>query len=101
MKQEIIHVGMGGMSMNGRREIAGRGRKKYSGPAPKMFNTIRETARITGLSEKYLRRIQKEEKLPGIYCGNRFMVNYTLLMRQITLADMESGGNFSKNGIDQ
>ena len=45
-----------------------RGRKKKNiidRSSMKDFNTIRETAFITGLSEKYLRRLQKEDKLPG------------------------------------
>ena len=45
-----------------------RGRKKKTiidRSTMKDFNTIRETAFITGLSEKYLRRLQKEDKLPA------------------------------------
>ena len=50
----------------------------------KDFNTIRQTAIITGLSEKYLRRLQKEQKLPGIYSGTRFLVNYASLMEYLS-----------------
>ena len=49
----------------------------------KDFNTIRETAIITGLSEKYLRRLQKEQKLPGVFSGTRFLVNYASLMKYL------------------
>ncbi len=47
------------------------------------FNTIRDTAEITGLSEKFLRKLQKENRLPGIYSGTRFMVNYASLLRYL------------------
>ena len=44
---------------------------------------IRDTAEITGLSEKFLRKLQKENRLPGIYSGTRFMVNYASLLRYL------------------
>ena len=47
------------------------------------FNTIRDPAEITGLSEKFLRKLQKENRLPGIYSGTRFMVNYASLLRYL------------------
>lgn len=47
------------------------------------FNTIRDTVEITGLSEKFLRKLQKENRLPGIYSGTRFMVNYASLLRYL------------------
>lgn len=50
----------------------------------KDFNTIRETAIITSLSEKYLRRLQKEQKLPGVFSGTRFLVNYASLMKYLS-----------------
>ena len=56
----------------------------------KDFNTIRETAIITGLSEKYLRRLQKEQKLPGVFSGTRFLVNYASLMKY--LSSLEPAG---------
>ena len=46
-------------------------------------DTIRDTAEITGLSEKFLRKLQKENRLPGIYSGTRFMVNYASLLRYL------------------
>ena len=50
----------------------------------KDFNTLRETAIITSLSEKYLRRLQKEQKLPGVFSGTRFLVNYASLMKYLS-----------------
>ena len=63
-----------------------RGRKKKAvidRSSMKDFNTIRETAFITGLSEKYLRSLQKENKLPGVYSGTRFLVNYAALIKSL------------------
>ena len=64
----------------------------------KDFNTIRETAIITGLSEKYLRRLQKENKLPGVYSGTRFLVNYASLIRY--LSDSEPEGWVRERGSE-
>ena len=47
------------------------------------LDRIRDTAEITGLSEKFLRKLQKENRLPGIYSGTRFMVNYASLLRYL------------------
>lgn len=55
----------------------------------KDFNTIRETAIITGLSEKYLRRLQKQNKLPGVYSGSRFLVNYASLIQYLSSLEPE------------
>ena len=55
----------------------------------KDLNTIRETAIITGLSEKYLRRLQKQNKLPGVYSGSRFLVNYASLIQYLSSLEPE------------
>ena len=55
----------------------------------KDFNTIRETAIMTGLSEKYLRRLQKQNKLPGVYSGSRFLVNYASLIQYLSSLEPE------------
>lgn len=51
---------------------------------PKMFITIGETARFTGLSETFLRKLHKKGKLPGIQCGRRFMVNYPRFLEKVS-----------------
>lgn len=69
-----------------------RGRKKKNiidRSSMKDFNTIRETAFITGLSEKYLRRLQREDKLPGVYSGTRFLVNYAALIKSLNPPEPE------------
>ena len=71
-------------SSNGKENTS---RKKSAGNAAqelKMFNTINETAKISGLSSKYLRRLLKESRLPGIYCGTRFMVNYPEFIKAVS-----------------
>lgn len=42
---------------------------------PKML-TINETAKTGILSEWALRALVKQGKIPGIYVGNRFLINY-------------------------
>lgn len=38
--------------------------------------TIRQTAKRGPLTEHRLRLLQKQNRLPGFYAGNRFLVNY-------------------------
>lgn len=45
---------------------------------PKMM-TIRETAKTGILPETALRTLVKQNKIPGIYVGTRFLVNYNAL----------------------
>lgn len=45
--------------------------------------TIRQTAATGILPESMLRSMQKENRLPGILVGNRFMVNYNMLLKVI------------------
>ncbi|MBE6614784.1 MAG: DNA-binding protein [Ruminococcaceae bacterium] len=45
---------------------------------PKML-TIKETAKTGILSEWALRGLVKQGKIPGIYVGNRFLINYDRL----------------------
>ena len=44
------------------------------------FQTIRDAGRTTGLSEHYLRNMQKSGELPCIMSGNRCLVNVPQLM---------------------
>lgn len=45
---------------------------------PQML-TIRETARTGILPEAALRTLVKQNKIPGIYVGTKFLVNYSRL----------------------
>lgn len=44
-----------------------------------MFRTIRQTAANGMLTEHRLRKMLKEGKLPGVYSGNRFLVDQSAL----------------------
>ncbi len=59
------------------------------------FMTIRECAQTGILSEHHLRLLAKQNRLPGIYTGNRFKVNYPLLVEQL---DRESREIVEVNG---
>lgn len=47
------------------------------------FCTIRQAAARGYLSERHLRLLLAQGKLPGIYSGNRFRVNIRLLEQQL------------------
>ena len=47
------------------------------------FPSIREAAARGPLSEYCLRLMLKEGKLPGIYSGRKFLVNYEKLLEQL------------------
>lgn len=44
------------------------------------FKTIRQVAGMGILSEHHLRKLHKENRLPGIYSGNRFLINVKQLI---------------------
>ena len=48
------------------------------------FLTIRETAKTGILSEHILRLMQKQGKIPHIMCGKKCLINYPLLLEQLT-----------------
>ena len=47
------------------------------------FLTIRQTAATGLISERYIRKLVKENRCPGIYSGKRFMVNFDALAEQL------------------
>ncbi len=47
------------------------------------YLTIRQTAARGPIPEGLLRQMQKQGKLPGVRSGNRFLVNYSLLLEQL------------------
>ncbi len=53
----------------------------------KMFTSIRETARITGISEHFIRKGVRNNTIPYIMSGKKYMVN---LSRFIELVEEES-----------
>ncbi len=54
------------------------------------FKTIRETAKTGILSEHYLRLLVAQKKAPGIQVGNRFLINYPLLVEQLNVASSQA-----------
>lgn len=54
------------------------------------FLTIRQTAKEKIMSEHYIRLLVAQGKCPGIYSGNRFLVNVEALAEQL---DAESRQN--------
>ncbi len=59
---------------------------------PRML-TIRETARTGVLPETALRRLVKQNKIPGIYIGTRFLVNYDKLCEMLKSDTTKRYGN--------
>lgn len=49
---------------------------------PRML-TIRETAQAGPLTEHALRLLLKQEKLPGVFIGSKFLVNYDRFVAQL------------------
>ena len=47
------------------------------------FKTIRQTAATGIMTEHYLRMLVAQGKCPGIYSGNRFLVNVDALAEQL------------------
>lgn len=54
------------------------------------FKTIRQTAAFGFISEHYIRLLVAQGKCPGVYSGNRFLVNVDALIEQL---DKESKKN--------
>lgn len=53
------------------------------------FPSIRETAKRGPLSEYCLRLMLKQNSLPGVYSGRKFLVNYDRLLEQLAVAGRE------------
>lgn len=54
-----------------------------------VYRSIRETAKLTGLSEYYLRQQQKAGAVPGIYSGKKFLVNVPSLLESLVASTGE------------
>lgn len=59
------------------------------------FQTIRQTAKLGILSEYNLRLRLAQGRLPGVYAGNRFMVNLPLLEKQLDTESAAQAGGVS------
>jgi hypothetical protein len=47
------------------------------------YKTIRQTAATGIMTEHYLRRMVEDGRCPGIYSGNRFLINVEALAEQL------------------
>ncbi len=54
----------------------------------KKFPSIREAAKRGPLSEYCLRLMEKQGKLPGVYSGRKFLVNYDKLLEQLDVGGL-------------
>lgn len=59
------------------------------------FQTIRQTAKLGILSEYNLRLRLAQGRLPGVYSGNRFMINLPLLEKQLDAESAAQAGGVS------
>jgi hypothetical protein len=55
--------------------------------ATAVYHSIRETARITGLSEYMIRSRLKDGRVPGVYSGKKFLVNVPSLLSMVALEE--------------
>lgn len=56
------------------------------------FLTVRQTARTGLISEYRLRLLVAQGRVPGVYSGNRFMVNYDQLVDLLNAQSLENAG---------
>ncbi len=54
------------------------------------FPTIRQAAARGPLSEHYLRLLQRQGQLPGVFVGTHFRVNYAMLISDLEAKSTES-----------
>ena len=54
----------------------------------KMFCSIREAARIVGVSHDRLRAWQKAGELPGFYSGSRYYVNFPRFLEKLEAGEI-------------
>ena len=57
----------------------------------KMYMSIRETARYTGIAESFLRAAVREKKVPGIYSGKKFLVLVPKFLESLEKHPYQSG----------
>ena len=54
------------------------------------YKTIRQTAALGILSEHFLRQLVARGQCPGVYTGNRFLVNVEALVEQLECQSREA-----------
>lgn len=58
-----------------------------------VYHSIRETAKLTGLSEYHIRQLHKAGAVPGIYSGKKFLVNLHSLLESLNDSNEGVSGN--------
>lgn len=61
------------------------------------FKTIKETSKLTGISEYKLRKMEKEKKLPCIYSGKRCLINLEMFAEMLNKMDENLYKNANAN----
>lgn len=61
-----------------------------------VYHSIRETAKITGVSEYCIRQLKKAKAVPGIYSGKKFLVNLPSFLESLAASKGEVTGNETK-----
>ena len=56
------------------------------------YCTIREAVTRSGLSEKHIRELHHEGKVPGRYHGNTYKVDYPLFLERLRAEDAANAG---------
>ena len=59
------------------------------------FMSIREVAKTGLLSEYALRLMEKQNRLPGVYTGRKFLVNFDRLVEQLNRTTQKGGDVFN------
>lgn len=54
----------------------------------KMFCSIREAARIVGISHDRIRQWQKQGQVPGFYSGSRYYVNFPRFLEKLEAGEI-------------
>ena len=57
------------------------------------LHTIRQVARMTGISEYYLRKNIRDGNIKVIMCGNRAKLSVSMLMGQLGITSTADAGN--------
>ena len=64
------------------------------------FPTIRQAAKRGPLSERSLRVLQKQGRLPGFFVGNHFRINFPALLAQLQTESLQCNARLLTGEID-
>ena len=56
----------------------------------KLYMSIRETAKYTGIAESFLRAAVRDKRVPGVYSGKKFLVHVPRFLQTL---EEQSGRN--------